>query len=136
MQTCISVFLMLGKSANFNHGSDYSLLPTVCIALSGVLWYYINGDDMELKFKNGKFRILMIADTQEGRNVSSDTMKLIEASLDRAEPDMVVYSGDQIWGKRSFKGDKNEVRRVLKELTQPVVDRKIPFAVCFGNHDR
>lgn len=104
--------------------------------MSGVLWYYINGDDMELKFKNGKFRILMIADTQEGRNVSSDTMKLIEASLDRAEPDVVVYSGDQIWGKRSFKGDKNEVRRVLKELTQPVVDRKIPFAVCFGNHDR
>ena len=27
MQTCISVFLMLGKSANFNHGSNYSLLP-------------------------------------------------------------------------------------------------------------
>ena len=50
------------------------------VALSGVLWYYINGDDMELKFKNGKFRILMVADTQEGRNVSSDTMKLIEAS--------------------------------------------------------
>lgn len=91
---------------------------------------------MDLKFKDGKFRILMIADTQEGKNVSSDTMKLINASLDRAEPDMVVFSGDQIWGKRNFKGDRNEVKRVLGELVQPVIDKKIPFAICFGNHDR
>lgn len=91
---------------------------------------------MRLNFNNGKFRILMIADTQEGKKVSSDTMNLINAALDRAEPDMVVYSGDQIWGKRNFKGDKNEVRRVLAELTKPVSDRNIPFAVCFGNHDR
>lgn len=91
---------------------------------------------MELNFKNGKFRILMIADTQEGKKVNSDTLKLIEASLERSQPDMVVYSGDQIWGKRNFKGDKNEVKRVLTELTNPVSERGIPFAICFGNHDR
>lgn len=91
---------------------------------------------MSLEFKNGRFRILMIADTQEGKRVSSDTLKLINASLDRARPDMVVYSGDQIWGKSSFKGKKAEVERVLKELTEPVRSRGIPFAVCFGNHDR
>ena len=78
----------------------------------------------------------MIADTQEGKSVSSDTMKLIVAGLDRSQPDLVAFSGDQIWGKRSFKGDKAVVRRVLGELVQPVIDRKIPFAVCFGNHDR
>lgn len=91
---------------------------------------------MKLNFKDGKFRILMIADTQEGKKVNSDTLKLIEASLERSQPDMVVYSGDQIWGKRSFKGDKKEVTRVLKELTEPVSKRGIPFAICFGNHDR
>jgi hypothetical protein len=78
----------------------------------------------------------MIADTQEGKNVSSDTLALINASLDRTQPDLVVFSGDQIWGKRSFKGDKKEVTRVLGELTAPVSDRDIPFAICFGNHDR
>lgn len=98
--------------------------------------YYISGDNMELKFKDGKFRILMIADTQEGKNVNSDTIKLIEASLERSQPDMVVYSGDQIWGKKNFKGNKDEVKRVLGELVKPVIDRKIPFAICFGNHDR
>lgn len=91
---------------------------------------------MDLKFNDGKFRILMIADTQEGAKVSSDTIHLIEASLDRAQPDMVVFSGDQIWRKSSFNGDKTKVTSALKTITQPVVDRKIPFAVCFGNHDR
>lgn len=91
---------------------------------------------MALEFKDGNFRILMIADTQEGRNVSSDTLALINAALDRTVPDLVVYSGDQIWGRRNFKGNKAEVERVLKELTQPVRERKLPFAVCFGNHDR
>ena len=78
----------------------------------------------------------MIADTQEGSRVSPDTLVLINASLDEAKPDMVVYSGDQIWGKSNFKGDKAVVERVLRELCEPVISRKIPFAVCFGNHDR
>ena len=91
---------------------------------------------MALQFKNGKFRVLMIADTQEGTKVSSDTLNLINAALDRAQPDFVIYSGDQIWGKRKFKGNKDEVKRVLHELCEPVISRKIPFAICFGNHDR
>ncbi len=101
-----------------------------------VLCYYVFGDDMELRFNNGKFRILMIADTQEGKRVNSDTVKLIEASLERSQPDLVVYSGDQIWGYRSFKGNPDLVRQVLGALVKPVTDRKIPFAICFGNHDR
>ena len=90
---------------------------------------------MKLTFKNDTFKILQIADTQEGRKVSPDTLALINAALDREEPDLVVYSGDQIWG-RGFHGDVNQVRRVLKELTAPVVERHLPFAICFGNHDR
>lgn len=90
---------------------------------------------MELQFRNDTFKILQIADTQEGRKVSPDTINLINAALDREEPDLVVYSGDQIWGK-GFRGNTTEVERVLRELTKPVTDRGIPFAVCFGNHDR
>ena len=79
---------------------------------------------MKLTFKNDTFKILQIADTQEGRKVSPDTLALINAALDREEPDLVVYSGDQIWG-RGFHGDVNQVRRVLKELTAPVVERHL-----------
>lgn len=88
------------------------------------------------EFKNETFKIMQIADTQEGVKVSPDTIDLINAALDREEPDLVVYSGDQIWQKSKFKGDKNKVTEVLGILTKPVRDRKIPFTVCFGNHDR
>ena len=45
-----------------------------------------------LSFKNETFKILQIADTQEGKKISPDTLDLINASLDREEPDLVVYS--------------------------------------------
>lgn len=89
-----------------------------------------------LSFKNNTFKIMQIADTQEGKKVSPDTLDLINAALEREKPDLVVYSGDQIWGKTSFKGDKSKVTAVLDTLTKPVRDRKIPFTICFGNHDR
>ncbi len=89
-----------------------------------------------LKFKNETFKIIQIADTQEGGKVSPDTLDLINAALDRENPDLVVYSGDQIWGKTSFRGNKEKVEEVLRILTKPVSDRKIPFTICFGNHDR
>lgn len=89
-----------------------------------------------LKFKNDAFKIMQIADTQEGAKVSPDTIDLIQAALDREEPDLVVYSGDQIWGKSNFNDSKEKVTAVLDELTKPVRARKIPFTICFGNHDR
>lgn len=89
-----------------------------------------------LKFKNETFKIMQIADTQEGIKISPDTLDLINAALDRECPDLVVYSGDQIWGKSQFKGDRSKVKRSLDILTEPVRKRNIPFTVCFGNHDR
>ena len=89
-----------------------------------------------LSFKNETFKIMQIADTQEGAKVSPDTMDLINAALDRENPDLVVYSGDQIWGKTSFNGSREKVTKVLDTLTKPVREREIPFTVCFGNHDR
>lgn len=89
-----------------------------------------------LQFKNETFKIMQIADTQEGTKVSPDTLDLINAALDRENPDLVVYSGDQIWGKTAFKGSRDKVKSVLDILTKPVRNRKIPFTVCFGNHDR
>jgi hypothetical protein len=90
-----------------------------------------------LNFQNKTFKIMQIADTQEGKKVSPDTIDLINAALDREEPDFVVYSGDQIWGGiTSSKFTKDEATNVLSQLTKPVTDRNIPFTVCFGNHDR
>lgn len=90
-----------------------------------------------LVFKNETFKIMQIADTQEGTKVSPDTLDLINAALDRENPDLVVYSGDQIWGGVIGKKiDANTIKNVLDVLTQPVRKRNIPFTICFGNHDR
>ena len=91
---------------------------------------------MQLKFKNTQFKIMQIADTQEGKNVSPDTLALINAAIEKEQPDLVVYSGDQIWNYASFKGNKDTVQSVLSKLTEPAYSRGIPFTVCFGNHDR
>lgn len=88
-----------------------------------------------LHFKNNTFKIMQIADAQEGARVSPDTLALISTALDKEKPDLVVYSGDQIWKRSSFKGSKEKVKAVLDTLTKPVRERKIPFTICFGNHD-
>ncbi len=91
-----------------------------------------------LDFKNGKFRIMQIADTQEIPSVSPDTIKLISAALDKEKPDLVVFTGDQIKGYSSFfmgeKG-KTNVISTLKALIKPLEERNIPFTMTFGNHD-
>ncbi len=91
---------------------------------------------MQLKFKDTRFKIMQIADTQEGKKVSPDTLALINAAIEKEKPDLVVYSGDQIWNGASFKGNRNTVKDVLFRLTEPAHSRGIPFTVCFGNHDR
>lgn len=79
---------------------------------------------------------MQVADTQEGKNVSPDTLNLLNAAIEKEHPDLVVYSGDQIWNIASFKGNKKTVRNVLYKLSEPAHSRNIPFTICFGNHDR
>ncbi len=92
----------------------------------------------ELKFNNGKFRIMQIADTQEIPAVSSDTIKLIGAAIDSEKPDLIVFTGDQIKGYSSFfmgeKGKAN-VESTIKALLKPIEERNVPFTMTFGNHD-
>lgn len=110
-----------------------------------------------LQFHNsGKFRILQLADIQDGPNVAKDTIKLIAAALDAARPDLVVFTGNQIAGydtafaatfrKRrwtpaktsrpdQFDATRALVRKEIAAFLKPLVDRGIPFAVTYGNHD-
>lgn len=92
----------------------------------------------KLDFRNGKFRVMQIADTQEIPAVSPDTIKLIAAALDAEKPDLVIFTGDQIKGYSSFfmgeKG-KSNVQSTLKALIKPLEERNIPFTMTFGNHD-
>ena len=83
----------------------------------------------DFEFRNEKFRIMQIADTQEIPSVSPDTIKLISAALDSEKPDLVVFTGDQIKGYSSFfLGEKGKinVESTIKALIKPLEERKIP----------
>ena len=90
-----------------------------------------------LKFKNGKFKIMQIADIQENYQLNPDTIKLISLALDKEKPDLVVLTGDQIQGYSGcyLKEAEMKVMHVIDEFIAPIKERNIPFAVTFGNHD-
>jgi len=78
---------------------------------------------------DGKFKILQFTDTHyvAGDKRSERAMANVIEMLDKEKPDLVIHTGDIIFG--------NPAAQSACELFQPVVDRGIPFAVTLGNHD-
>lgn len=94
-----------------------------------------------------KFKILQIADlhfstgygkcldpqppsSAKGCKADSRTLEFINKVLDLEKPDMVVLTGDQIFGDAS-----PDLESSAFKALNPFVERKIPFAITVGNHD-
>lgn len=90
-----------------------------------------------LRFKNGKFKIMQIADIQETKTPNPDTIKLLELALEKEKPDLVVFTGDQIQGySATFLGKLyDNVKECITAFLEPITKRNIPFTFTFGNHD-
>ncbi len=92
----------------------------------------------EIKFKNGKLKVLQISDLQDTKCTSVDTLRFMEAAVAKTNPDLIVFTGDQLdvvglWGK----GEKAEanVKTAIERLFG-VFDRfDVPYVLTFGNHD-
>lgn len=83
-----------------------------------------------LKFNaNGKFKIVQFTDVHYIADDprSAVAAEQIEEVMDAERPDLVIFTGDVIYGKPAEKG----MRTVLDIVSR----RKCPFAVTFGNHD-
>lgn len=97
------------------------------------------------RFHNdGTYKIMQIADLHYsvGNGACKDTDKepcvgdpetqeWLGHALDIEMPDLVVFSGDQLNGQET----SYDARSVLAKFAKPVVDRQIPWAAIFGNHD-
>ena len=117
----------------------FSVVMAVIMALS-MLTVAVFATDIgavsELKFNaNGKFRILMINDTQDvGKNGKKQLVNFVRTAIEKTKPDMIVFVGDQLSDTyifpsvEDFKIAINNVLGICEEL-------KIPFAVTMGNHD-
>jgi 3',5'-cyclic AMP phosphodiesterase CpdA len=79
--------------------------------------------------KDGKFKILQLTDTHyiSGDPRSARALKNVNEVLDAEKPDLVIHTGDLIFGKPA--------EASIREILEPISKRKIPFAVVFGNHD-
>lgn len=91
-----------------------------------------------LSFRKDKsFRILHLTDIQEGLFPRKDTLKLIEALLKNAEPDLVILTGDQLKGYEPFLRlcGKSGIRKAIYKIMEPLEQSGIPYAMTFGNHD-
>lgn len=93
---------------------------------------------MELKFNNGKFRIMQIADTQDTSMTSPDTVNFIRCAVKKAKPDLVVFSGDQLKGYGitfNIGNRKANPKIAIDNILKPIDEAGVPFTFVFGNHD-
>ena len=85
----------------------------------------------DLKFDiNGEFKILVLADCQDYAEPNPKMIAFISDMLDRTKPDFVVLLGDNVIEKTEEK-----FRKGAKALLAPLVERSVPYAYTFGNHD-
>lgn len=97
---------------------------------------------------DGKFKIVQISDTHmvtgvgvckdaidaRGKNLPESeadplTVDFIGKILDVEKPDLVILAGDQLHH------DISDSQSALFKVVAPIIERSIPFAAVFGNHD-
>uniref|UniRef100_A0A0G4HXU3 Calcineurin-like phosphoesterase domain-containing protein n=1 Tax=Chromera velia CCMP2878 TaxID=1169474 RepID=A0A0G4HXU3_9ALVE len=104
---------------------------------------------------DGSFKILQVADTHFGlgaedecENVGGDptvpcsslnTTAFIADVVRLESPDLIVFTGDQIWHPKGplprGVSAPTVAREAIKAVTASAVSGGIPFAAVFGNHD-
>ena len=98
--------------------------------------------------KDGRFKVLQVADLHlstgpgicrepepalhSGGKCDADprTLAFLSSVLDSERPDLVVLSGDQINGDTAA-----DAQSAVFKFAHLLIDRKVPFATIFGNHD-
>lgn len=88
---------------------------------------------IKLRFKNGKFKILMISDIQETLDFNEKSYKSIDALIEKVNPDFIMLGGDNCNG--NIISNTKELSEYLEILAPVFEKRNIPWAHIFGNHD-
>lgn len=119
-----------------------SIILSLILAFGFMLPAFADGEngDGTLRFNDdGGFRIMQVADIQDGPFLLSITKDYLEAALYEVKPDLVVLTGDNISAGAASIG----IHSIDLLLTEIAIDRfmsvfeeyGVPVAVVFGNHD-
>ncbi|MCD2345124.1 metallophosphoesterase family protein [Clostridium guangxiense] len=106
----------------------------LCVTLLLILVGYSNYfKKSALKFKaDGTFKIIQFTDAHLNSKINNKTIKLMNDILDEEKPDLVVLTGDNIDGRYC---NFSQAIKCISNISKPMEDRKIPWAVTLGNHD-
>lgn len=85
----------------------------------------------DMHFGVGKGKCLEEFPAHEHCEADPKTTDFVEKTLDLEQPDMVIFTGDQIMGDNC----KQDSETALLKAIAPVVARGIPWSMVWGNHD-
>lgn len=102
----------------------------ILVLLFGTVVVSTEAQKTVLKFNpDGTFKIVQFTDVhfKYGNPNSDIALERMRQVLDIEKPDLVIFTGDVIYGKPASEG--------MKTVLNVVAERKIPFGVVYGNHD-
>lgn len=106
-------------------------------------------DSNVIKFNSsGKLKIMQVSDPQDLKFVRPSMVRMLNRAYDMLKPDIVLFTGDNIlgnhlldarFGNRKVASGKAatliNMSGAIRPIAQPLEERKIPFAMIYGNHD-
>ena len=117
-----------------------ALLLSVVLAFGMIIPSFAAESTEKLQFdKDGNFRIMQIADIQDGTVLTPATKKFLKEVVIEAQPDLIVLTGDNISAGSATVGikaiDLQLVKYGINNYMSVFEEIGIPVAVVFGNHD-
>jgi hypothetical protein len=134
----IIIPVMVFTSFNTVKSSSSSLTETSSNLLNKAApllsaWRFSAKNKIDLKFSNNEtFKIVQFSDIQDGPNIDNRTIDLMNNILDFENPQLVVLTGDNIDDRCKTTED---IKRAIRNISEPMEARQIPWAIVFGNHD-
>lgn len=91
---------------------------------------------------------MQVSDPQDLQFVRPTMVRMLNKAYDTYKPDLVVLTGDNILGNhlcdarigsrlviKDKEGEAEAMKVAIDKVVAPIEERKIPFAMIYGNHD-
>lgn len=112
------------------------LLALIMLVFGTAVSFAAEQQTPQLQFdKDGKFKILIFADIQDGYPLCGDLVAFMNEALDKAQPDFVIFLGDNVMGPKTEGRTEDDYWKGYEQALAPLTGRNIPFSLVFGNHD-
>lgn len=113
-----------------------SVLMALIMLVSCTVVSFATEKKPQLQFnEDGKFKILIFADIQDGYPLCGDLVAFMNEALDKAQPDFVIFLGDNVMGPKTDEHTEEDYWKGYEQALTPLTQRNIPFSLVFGNHD-